>query len=149
MNSNRIQIDELVSPKGSDVSSESAFYRKSLKSVCDDIHDALRLSLGNNGDMVTKLAARLLQYIYIEDINEIQLGKFMKLMRKTPDKKMLFNAGVVTGIKFHDSGCNIMFLNTYTQRLLQYRFDDFLFFQRLSEQEKLILYSVELATNKF
>lgn len=116
----------------------------SLVSVCNDIHDALESVLGNDEEKVSTIASRLINYRHVEDINEIHLGKFTKLLHKTQSVKKLLNAGVVTGIKFCDTGCNILFLNTFSNRVMQYRFDEYLFFQRLSDQEKLILYSLDM-----
>lgn len=83
---------------------------------------------------------KLLNYRYVDEIHEIHKGKNIKFLRKK-DKKLL-NGGLVLDIKFLNNGTHILCKNF--KGINQYKFDEYLCFQRMSNEELLILMANDL-----
>jgi hypothetical protein len=124
---------------------------KTLKSISQDIYDILKIN-GYSDDKIETLYNKLNGYRYVENINELHVGKEIKVLRianpydATFDKmdSTLKYYGKVTNIIFEDNGIlvrSITFINKI--KYCNYKYDNFLTFQKLTPDEKIMIALLE------
>lgn len=104
----------------------------SLKTISEEIVQVLKsenISIEN----LYKYCNSLLHYRFIDEVYHIHKGKHIRWMRN----KKLTNGGIVVDVKFTDLGTQI--LCKTKNRFIQYKFDECITFQKLSDDELLIL----------
>lgn len=104
----------------------------SLKTISSEIVQVLKsenISIEN----LYKYCNSLLHYRFIDEVYHIHKGKHIRWMRN----KKLTNGGIVVDVKFTDLGTQI--LCKTKNRFIQYKFDECITFQKLSDDELLIL----------
>ena len=84
-----------------------------------------------------ELCKRMIGYQYICEINQLILGRSIKLIR-IEDGKYYF-AGVLLSIKFTNNGTIILCKIFPKGNTLNYNFDKYLIFQKLNKDEEMIL----------
>ena len=90
------------------------------------------------------LLKKLEEYRYIDEIPDLQVGRYIRWINLTnPEKIKLANGGILCEIKIEDTV--ILVLKNSINRFFQINMDENLVFQRLSEQERIILYAIDLA----
>tara|TARA_B110000027_G_scaffold21390_1_gene22776 strand:+ start:1787 stop:2206 length:420 start_codon:yes stop_codon:yes gene_type:complete len=105
-----------------------------IKSQKNDILQKLNLSTENLKDNLKKLK----EYRYINNINDLNYGSFIRCINlKKVDNIKLTNGGYVCDIKVNN-GIELLCRNNYNN-FFQIRFDENLIFQKLTDQEKIIL----------
>ena len=105
-----------------------------IKSQKNDILQKLNLSRENLQENLKKLK----EYRYVNNINDLNYGSFIRWINLTKyDKLILTNGGIVCDIKINN-GIEILCRNNYN-RFFQIKFDENLIFQKLTNQEKIIL----------
>jgi hypothetical protein len=86
------------------------------------------------------LCKKMNNYRFVDEIYELHLGKHVRYIRKNDANHELKVGGIVVDIKFLNNGTHILILNKFiSKRPIQYKFDDVLTFQKLTEEEQLIL----------
>lgn len=104
----------------------------SLKTISEEIVQVLKsenISIEN----LYKYCNSLLHYRFIDEVYHIHKGKHIRWIRN----KKLTNGGIVVDVKFTDLGTQI--LCKTKNRFIQYKFDECITFQKLSDDELLIL----------
>jgi hypothetical protein len=102
-------------------------------------------SVTNDAECIADLCSKLTEYRCIDEIFEIQKGKYIRsislekmgaptLNNGTPT---LNNGGIVVDIKFTDTGTHVLCKNR--MKFFQIPFDKHLIFQKLSTDEQLYL----------
>ena len=105
-----------------------------IKGQKKDILQKLNLSTENLKDNLKKLK----EYRYINNINDLNYGSFIRCINlKKVDNIKLTNGGYVCDIKVNN-GIELLCRNNYNN-FFQIRFDENLIFQKLTDQEKIIL----------
>lgn len=105
-----------------------------IKGQKNDILQKLNLSTENLKDNLKKLK----EYRYINNINDLNYGCFIRCINlKKVDNIKLTNGGYVCDIKVNN-GIELLCRNNYNN-FFQIRFDENLIFQKLTDQEKIIL----------
>lgn len=105
-----------------------------IKGQKNDILQKLNLSTENLKDNLKKLK----EYRYINNINDLNYGCFIRCINlKKVDNIKLNNGGYVCDIKVNN-GIELLCRNNYNN-FFQIRFDENLIFQKLTDQEKIIL----------
>jgi len=107
---------------------------KSLADITNDIYNivgSLKISRKEKKEICDKLA----EYRFVDEIYKLHRGKYLRWISKS---NKLTNGGILVDIKFLDTGINILCKNMNNQ-FFQYTFDECLTFQKLSEDEILIL----------
>ena len=103
-----------------------------------EIIDELELSNKMTKDLLKKLE----DYRYVDEMPELQVGRYMRWINLTkPDNIKLTNGGILCEIKIEDA--IILVLKNGMNRFFQINMDENFVFQRLSDQEKIILYAVD------
>lgn len=96
------------------------------------------VSLNFSQEKTDKLCKKLSLYRFVDEICDLHVGKYVRWLRKTDT--VLKVGGIVVDIKFLDGGTHVVVYNKYlSKNPIQYKFDDVLTFQKLSEEEQLIL----------
>lgn len=103
-----------------------------------EIISELELSNKYTNDLLKKLD----DYRYVDEMPDLQVGRYMRWINLTkPDNIKLTNGGILCEIKIEDA--IILVLKNNMNRFFQISMDENLVFQRLSDQEKIILYAVD------
>ena len=110
---------------------------KTLHTLSSEIVQELRenhLQIEN----IQEICEKLTEYRIIQEVYQLHKGKHVRWLRNG----RLTNGGIVVDVKFTDNGTCILCKNK--NRFIQYKYDDCVTFQRLSEDELLLLqvYSV-------
>jgi hypothetical protein len=128
---------------------------RSLSDISFEIFNSLKeLKLSN--DTIAEYCDKLSEYRLIDQLFQLHKGKHVRWIRipshfqsdhekiktKTFDedkipRPVLTNGGIVVDIKFTNTSAQILCKNK--DRFVQYKFDDCLTFQKLSEDEQLLL----------
>jgi hypothetical protein len=109
---------------------------KTFKNIHDDVFNIVKTAI--LPDKVCEISKKLADYRYVDEIYELHKGKHVRWIK---DNK-LTNGGIVVDIKFLDNGVHVLCLNNQ-RRLIQYKFDGSITFQKLSVDEQLILMAYE------
>ena len=104
-----------------------------------EIIGELELSKTISKDLLKKLQ----DYRYIDEMPDLQIGRYIRWINLTnPLQIKLTNGGILCEIKIEDAV--ILVLKNSMNRFFQINMDVNLIFQRLSEQERIILYAIDL-----
>jgi hypothetical protein len=141
-----IDINELLNA----IESEKTDYfeNKTLKSISDEVYTAIS-QLDCSPEVVQSYCQKLVGYRLVNELYELHKGKSVKIIKiyddKNPETKpepRLQYYGKVCSLRFLDHGTNIVCIS-FPIRYSQYKFDHYLTFQQLSEEEQLILMAYE------
>lgn len=121
--------------------------KKIVKLSFDDINKEketilkeLNLSKKNTKELLKKLK----DYQYIDEYSQLTEGRYLRWINLTnPDALKLTNGGILCEIKIKDSISLIM--KNKNNVFFQIKLDECLLFQRLTMQEKIILYAIDLS----
>ena len=103
-----------------------------------EIIDELGLIKKVNNNLLKKLH----EYRYIDEMTDLQNGRYIRWINLTkPDNIILTTGGILCEIKIEDSV--ILVLKNNMNRFFQINMDENLIFQRLSDQERIILYALD------
>lgn len=93
-----------------------------------------------------KILDKLIDYRYIDEIPDLVEGRYIRWINlKNPYDIKLTTGGILCEIKMEDYVSLVMKNNM--NRLFQINLDENLIFQRLTEQEKIILYAIDIVNN--
>lgn len=114
------------------------FENKTTRMVIEEVQQQLYLA---NIENIERSLKKLIGYRYVDEVSDLLRGRHVKWMNLTKPKKTLTGGGIIMNIKFLDNGVHILCNNG--SRFTQYKFDDCITFQKLSQQEELILMANE------
>ena len=104
----------------------------SLQSISQDVFDSLKEE-GMEGEDLTLLCSKLVNYRYIDRLCHIHKGKHVRWLRNGK----LTNGGIVVDVKFLDNGTHLLCRNG--MKFIQYKFDECPTYQKLTDDELMIL----------
>jgi hypothetical protein len=86
---------------------------------------------------------KLKNYRFIEDIKELHYGSYIRwISLKNPDNIRLTNGGIVCDMKEVNSDIHIVCKNNMN-RLFQLKMSENIIFQKVSDQEKILLHVMD------
>jgi hypothetical protein len=95
-------------------------------------------------ETIRKYCDKLAEFRLVEEIYELHKGKYVRWINKVKDTNYkLYGGGFVLDVKFNDNGLYILCMNNAPRKIIQFKFDDCLTFQKLSTQEQIILMAYE------
>jgi hypothetical protein len=115
--------------------------------------------LGMNDEELESILLKLGDYRYVEELQDIQHGAFIRYIPLTSKNDrnrnqrdnsdiILKNGGFICDIKILGSGVHLLCRNHF-RKIFQLKLDEVLIFQKLSNQEEIILSVFDyLAKNK-
>jgi len=132
-----LDIDNLL--KSLDNEKSDYLEKKTITGIDKEIFNTLQENI--LGVEPQKVACnKLIGYRLVDELHELHKGKHIRWIRKGTYN--LTNGGIVVDVKFLDTGTHILCKNSMN-RFIQYKFDDCITFQKLSEIEQLILMAYE------
>ncbi len=110
-----------------------------IKSIKNDYLQKLLLSRDNLKDFHEKLK----NYRYVDDLTDIQCGRYIRWINlKDPNKIALTRGGIIIDIKILSNGIHLVCKNTYNHKF-QIKIDECYIFQKLTEQEQILLMALD------
>ena len=116
---------------------DNTYYRLTL-----NIINELNLSKKDSKNLLN----RLKDYQYVDEVPELIEGRYIRWINITnPNNIKLTNGGILCEIKIQDYVTLV--LKNNMNRLFQINLDENLVFQKLTDQEKIILYAIDIIDN--
>ena len=82
-----------------------------------------------------------------DELNDLKYGQYIRWINlKDPDNLKLTNGGIFLEVKLLDTGTHMMVKNNMN-RIFQIKMDECICFQKLSDQEKIILLALKYLNN--
>ena len=116
-----------------------------IKKEKNDILQKLQLS----GKELKDLHTRLKSYRYVNELNDLQVGRYIRwipLNVETAEIKLTKGAILVNTFLNNDGAC-LVFRNTYRRPIIV-KFDKVLIFQKLSDQEEILIAAIDFLDKK-
>jgi len=111
------------------------FTTKKLKEINLNVLKELQLSK----NILLNYMEKLKTYKYIDEINELKYGAYLRWIPITNPKKLfLEKGGILSDIKITDNGI-VLVCKNFINRYFQFKMDENLIFQKLSQQESVLL----------
>ena len=110
------------------------FENSTTTSVMYEIRDELLLTGIVEKEEYMK---KLIEYRLIDEVSEIQRGRHIRWIELYKPKQILNGGGMVMNIKFMDNGVHILCNNGRCFK--QIKFDNCILFQKMNQEEQLIL----------
>ena len=93
------------------------------------------------------LHAKLREYRYVDEISDLQYGYYIRwISLKDPNNIKLTNGAHICDIKILNEGVHIVCRNGYNN-FMQLNLDENIVFQKLTDQEKIILKTLDYLKN--
>lgn len=90
-------------------------------------------------EKLKEIHKKLKQYRYVRDMNDLEYGYYIRwIPLKNPEKINLTNGGHICSIEIIKNQIQIKCRNNLN-RIFQIKFDECIIFQKLTDQEKIIL----------
>tara|TARA_B100000214_G_C23633400_1_gene475100 strand:- start:156 stop:593 length:438 start_codon:yes stop_codon:yes gene_type:complete len=110
-----------------------------IKKIKNDILQKLQLTKEDLKDLHKKLS----KYRYVDEISDLRFGSFIRYIPiDDPDNMYLACGGLLCDIIINDDGVNLTF-KTFTHRHFQIKMQECLLFQKLSNEEHILLSAIE------
>ena len=101
-------------------------------------NDALQTLQLSSGE-IKGLHKALRGYRFVEEVTDINYGSYVRWIKLSdPENIKLTNGGILIDVKITDTGLHLLCKNNMN-RIMQVRLDETLVFQKLTDQEKIIL----------
>ena len=112
---------------------------KLIKSMKNDYLQQLQLSR----DKLKEYHKKLKDYRYVDDLSNIQYGRYIRWINLTdPNNLKLTTGGIIIDIKICETGIHLICKN-FKNHKFQIRINEFFIFQKITEQEKIILFALD------
>ncbi len=110
-----------------------------LKTIKNDILQQLQLT----GEEMKEVHKKLKDYRYVDEIADLKFGSYIRYISICdPENMILAKGGVLCDIIINDEGVNLTFKNFMHQHF-QIKMQECLLFQKLSNEEKVLLSAIE------
>tara|TARA_B100000282_G_C31500846_1_gene384831 strand:- start:104 stop:529 length:426 start_codon:yes stop_codon:yes gene_type:complete len=112
---------------------------KKIKAIKNDYLQQLQLSREKLKDFHNKLK----EYRYVDDLTTIQYGRYIRWINlKDPANIKLTTGAIIIDIKILEDGIHLVCKN-FRNRKFQIKIDECFIFQKLTDQEKVILSALD------
>ena len=106
-----------------------------INTIKNDILQSLQL----NKKELKVIENKLHNYRYVDEINEFKLGNYIRTIDlKDPNNINLSKGGILVDIEAINSSLMIK-LKNYRNKIFRIKFEEHLFFQKLNNQEEILL----------
>ena len=113
---------------------------KTLASVSEEIRENIRaVFLNTFEEEICQIQEKLADFRWVENVCDLHKGVQVRWIRLSQDSPKLTNGGIVVDVKFTDSGVQVL-CKSKNNRFIQYKMDECLTFQKLNEDELMILH---------
>ena len=106
-----------------------------IKKIKNDILQKLQLTRNE----IKSFHKKLKEYRYIDEINELKIGNYIRCIKITnPEKITLNNGGIIIDIEVINSSLLIKCKN-FRNQIFNIKFEEYLVFQKFNSEEYLLL----------
>ena len=99
-------------------------------------------------DKLKDFHLKLKDYRYVDDLTDIQYGRYIRWINlNDPNNIKLTTGGIIIDIKILASGIHVVCKNNKNHRF-QIKIDECFIFQKLTDQEKIILSALDYLNEK-
>ena len=106
-----------------------------IKKIKNDILQKLQLTRNE----IKSFHKKLKEYRYIDEINELKIGNYIRCIKITnPEKITLNNGGIIIDIEVINSSLLIKCKN-FRNQIFNIKFEEYLVFQKFNNEEYLLL----------
>jgi hypothetical protein len=130
--SSTINIDELLK----DVEKHPYLENNTMSDIEEAKLNAIQ-KINADNEKKQEWITKLNEYRYINDLHEFIGGKYIRWITKD-DEPTLKNGGIFNSIKFTNTG-TILTLCIFGKRIINVKYDNHIFFQKMSKDEIMIL----------
>tara|TARA_B100000927_G_C16417406_1_gene449890 strand:+ start:437 stop:868 length:432 start_codon:yes stop_codon:yes gene_type:complete len=142
--SNNLNIQELLSALENE--EHSNLLNTSFEQIAKDKNDILQ-QLQLETELLKTYHNKLKSYRYIDELNDLKYGQYVRWINiKNPESLKLTNGGIFLEIKLLDTGTHMIIKNNMN-RIFQINMDQCIVFQKISDQEKIILLALKYLNN--
>ena len=142
--SSNLNIQELLSALDND--DHSNLLNTSYEEIAKDKNDILQ-QLRFTKEKLKNYHNKLKDYRYVDELNDLKYGQYVRWINiKNPENLKLTNGGIFLEIKLLDTGTHMMVKNNMN-RIFQINMDQCIVFQKLSDQERIILLALKYLNN--
>ena len=136
-----MNVDSLL--KALDNENNEKIMNETLSSIKAKKNDILQ-QLGLRKDYLKTLHKKLKHYKYCENINDLDFGRYIRwISLKNPEQLKLTNGGIICDLKVVEGELHIICKNNIN-RIIQLNFNKCVVFQKLSNEENIILQALKL-----
>lgn len=148
-----LNVDELLRTAARDDEDETL----------EDIADQVARALTMNSTDVASTVHRLRKYRYVSHVDALICGRYIRWIRRRrrsneksecretdqdENELPLEKGGLLSDVKFLDNGVHLSALSPGTRYPRRIKYDNYLIFQRLTEDEMLVLFAKETAGSR-
>jgi len=140
-------MDELIRTIEND--NNISVLNETFQSIKKSKEDILR-SIELRGKLLQEYLKKLKHYRYIENIDQVRLGVFIRWIDLYDDQLLLKNGGTICNIEYNndsdDDDVNIRImcnLRNYKKKYFTIPFQKCLIFQKITDQEDLLLHILQ------
>ena len=113
-----------------------------IDSTTQNIKEAIQHAIGEldlDKETSKTMIKKLSGYRYVEDMSTLHSGAYIRWIKLTnPDDLKLSNGALLCDVNFTDDGAALV-CKGFRNRHFQIKFDECLIFQRLNDQERVLL----------
>lgn len=115
------------------------------RQINSNIRTTLVQILGNNQVVLKDTCAKLKGYRYVDELQDFKYGSYIRWINlNNPKELRLSNGGIICEIKIMDTGTHILCkIHSHVPRVIQIIVDECLIFQKLTEEERVILKALD------
>jgi len=133
-----ISVDNLL--QSLEKESHEYLENKSFKTIAEDIVNELNL-LNISNTEIPGLCNKLNEYFIIKNIHDFRKSHFIRYIKKGETK--LYNGGILVNIYKNEKNIMYVKLLIFGNRFITVRLEEYVFFQKLTPDEKIILLSFD------
>jgi hypothetical protein len=120
--------------------------KKTMKKITNEIYEKIK-TLNTQQKEKHEFCNKLIGYRLVDDVHELHKGKHIRWIRENSQKANLTNGGIVMDIKFLDNGTHVLCMSS-GNRFVQFKFDDCIIFQKMTQEEQIIMMAYDYLENK-
>ncbi len=137
----QVDIEKMLKEIDSD--KHNYLENKTMSSINKELYDELQKHTENINTVISNSNKLKDEYVLITEIFELKKSRYLRYMKKGDD--VLLSGGVLVDIKFLDNGVYLTLL-LFGKKIIKIKMDDYIIFQKLNANEKIILLSFEYIT---
>ena len=130
-----LNVDNLL--KALDNEEHTNLINTSFQQIAKDKNDILQ-NLHLQKDKLKDFHKKLRQYRYIDELNDLKYGQYIRWINLNNEILKLTSGGIFLDLKLLNNGTHVVCKNNIN-KVFQIKFDECIFFQKISNQEEIIL----------
>lgn len=130
-----LNVDNLL--KALDNEEHTNLINTSFQQIAKDKNDILQ-NLHLQKDKLKDFHKKLRHYRYIDELNDLKYGQYIRWINLNNESLKLTSGGIFLDLKLLNNGTHVVCKNNMN-RVFQIKFDECIFFQKISNQEEIIL----------